>query len=581
MTFAANPVAMTLTAGVTYTFGFYSSVAIVPPLATPSPKPTPTPTPSPAPTPSPTPTPSGAPLPGPGTPLAGPSVGPNNGWGPVSVANALNFPVQSGFNGAGSTVAIVNDSNVLSSDLAQYQAYFQIPSTGRTVTVQAVDGASTTPGANGDSTEATLDLEAIAGLAPGANILVYVIPALSSQYYNDAFNQIVSDGRSNIVSLSFAGCEGASSLGTSAIIANAVQAGIAIVSSSGDQGSTCFSGTSSGGTPQYAVGVGYPASDPNVIGVGGTETNVSLLSTTAWNDNFSTAGQLASGGGVSTTFTLPPYQNGLAGAASAQFRNVPDIAMPAVFTALYLNGQWQLENGTSWASPEFAAMLSEVSQYCKTSLTNPAAIPYSVYANGGSSAFLDVVSGNNAIPLSGGTSYSAHAGYDNVTGLGVPIGMPFARTLCPNRVPSSFARGVLTSTRVATGSSTARTLDVAPKVRGLADLGRRSAIAQTRIQLVLLPAPSLGASEQTVTGILQSAGFRIERTFANHLVVDADGSSAAVEQLFGTQLHDVAQGRYGTRYMPTTPITIPASLTQYVADVTLDDVVNMANPNGR
>jgi hypothetical protein len=33
--------------------------------------------------------------------------------------------------------------------------------------------------------------------------------------------------------------------------------------------------------------------------------------------------------------------------------------------------------------------------------------------------------------------------------------------------------------------------------------------------------------------------------------------------------------------MPTTPITIPASLTQYVADVTLDDVVNMANPNGR
>jgi hypothetical protein len=224
-------------------------------------------------------------------------------------------------------------------------------------------------------------------------------------------------------------------------------------------------------------------------------------------------------------------------------------------------------------------MLAEVSQYCKTSLTNPAATPYAVFASAGTAAFLDIVNGNNAVAYSGGTSqaYVAKAGYDNVTGLGVPMGMPFARALCPNRSGSIVARGTA-AVGLASGAPTrASTLDVTPKLRGLIDLGRRSAVAQTRIQLVLAPAPSLAASEQAATGVLETAGFTVERTFANHLVVDADAGSAAVERLFGTEMHDVAQGRYGTRYLPVRPIAIPSSLAPYVTGISLDNVVNAAS----
>jgi hypothetical protein len=580
-TFAVNPVPMTLKAGVTYTFGVYSSAAIVAPFATPSPSPTPKPTPSPTPSASPTPTPGGGATPtvtGPGTPLAGPTLGPNTGWGPLAIANAFAYPVQSGYNGSGSTIAVVNNSNVAAGDLAQYTSYFQTPVTSRTVSVTAVDGAALTPGANGDPTEATLDLETIAGLAPGANIALYIMPALSSQYYNDAFNQIVSDGKATIVSISFAGCESVTSSGTRAIIANAVQAGIAFVAAAGDQGSTCFSGLSSTGASQYAVGVGYPASDPNVVGVGGTETNTSLLSTTAWNDTLSTTGQLASGGGVSSLFALPTYQTGLAGAASAQFRNVPDIAMPAVLTALYLNGQWTLASGTSWAAPEFAAMLAEVSQYCAVNVANAAPSVYAAYASAGSTAFLDVVNGNNAVPFNGGTSpaFAAHAGYDNVSGLGVPMGMPFARALCPNRVASARLRSASAVEPAPLQARRAYAVDVVPKVVGLTDAGRRAAAASTRIQLVLQAAPTLATSEAAVINVLRAAGFQIDRTFPNHLVVDADGGSATVEQLFATQLHDVRQAT-GTRYMPVTAATVPDALAPYVAGIVLDNVVNAAN----
>jgi subtilase family serine protease len=451
------------------------------------------------------------------------------------------------------------------------------------VTVAAVDNASTVPGANGDPTEATLDVETVAGLAPGANIALYVMPSLASQFYNDAFNQIITDGKATIVSLSFAGCESASSPGTATIIARAVQAGIAFVSASGDQGSSCFAGTSSSGAAQYALGVGYPASDPNVIAVGGNETVTALTSPVAWNDALSVTGQqLASGGGVSTTFTIPAYQAGVAGLASAQFRNVPDLAMPAVNAAVYLNGRWQLVEGTSWASPQFAVMLAEVSQYCRSGLGNAAAIPYGVYRNGGAGAFLDITSGNNAVPFNGGTSpaYAAVAGYDNVTGFGVPLGAPFARAFCPGRAGS--ARWSQPAAAAATTSErrSASTLVAVPSVRGLADLGRRSAIAQTRIQLILAPAPTLAASESNVIAVLQTAGFSIERTFSNHLVVDATAGSAAIERLFDTTMHDVAQGRHGTRYLPVTPVTVPASLAAYVTSISLDDVVNAANPIG-
>ena len=200
-------------------------------------------------------------------------------------------------------------------------------------------------------------------------------------------------------------------------------------------------------------------------------------------------------------------------------------------------------------------------------------IPYTVYANSGYGAFVDVTSGNNQ--YSGATPYySAQAGYDNTTGIGVPLGMPVARSLCPGRSPASLAR-MTTQVQLAArrSSSTAYTTDVTPHITGLTDRGQRDENATTGFQLVLLPSSTLASDEAAVIAVLRSAGLTITKTFGNHLVVDAQGPTAAIERLFATRLHDVDQSGSGTHYLPATPITIPSSLAPYVSGVTLDDVV--------
>jgi subtilase family serine protease len=382
--------------------------------------------------------------------------------------------------------------------------------------------------------------------------------------------------------MSYGGCEYSSETSVQGTIyQSGANAGIAFIASSGDQGDQCYSGQVNN-QASYAVGVNYPAADANVIAVGGTQTYTvnapsnSLLSTNAWNDNTFSVGnvQLASGGGYSRYVPQPSYQSTIGG-FSPQFKNVPDIAMPAIGTLLYDNAQTTPDGGegTSWSAPLFAAMMAEVYQYCGASFTNAASIPYYVYSHARSAAFLDITSGNNQYQ-GDGSYFRAQPGYDNVTGLGVPFGMPFANTICPNRVPASFMRApAIATTQAVRRSATAVQIDAVPSVRGLVDVGRRASATSTDIQLVLQPGASIASDEQSVIAVLQAAGFRITQTFGNHLVVDAEGPSSAVEQLFSTQLHDETQGRYGTRYLPVSTVTLPASLAPYVSGVSLDNVV--------
>ena len=517
---------------------------------------------------TPTPMPTPTVQPGNGTPLAGPNLSPTNGWGPTAVANAFNFPVQSGFDGTGLTVAIVIDSAFDGNDLAAYLSYFQTPHTSRRIASTMVDGGA---GIGPDQGEASLDNETIAGLAPGANVTTYVIPDLSYASIVDGYNQIITDHTAAIVNSSFGGCESPGSVGQysmNTVIAQGVSNGIAFVASSGDSGNEC---------DVFEVGASYPASDPNVIGVGGTETyrpaGFTLTSTTAWNDS-AVGSPAGTGGGVSASFGLPAYQVGLPGVASTKMRNVPDIAMPAEYDAIYQQG-WFHVYGTSWGAPAFAAMLAEVYQYCNAQSLNPAALPYLAYQRAGYGAFLDVVSGNNQMNgLS--PSYAAHSGYDNATGIGVPLGVPIALALCPNRVPSSHMRESASSRALAVrGPSTPVAADVVPKVRDLVYQGPRPQNQTTRIQIVLRPTATISADERTVVAALEAAGFRITRTFGNHLVVDAEASAAAVERLFQTHIVNLAQARHGTRYAPNQAAVIPASLAPYVAGLTLDNVVTM------
>jgi kumamolisin len=506
--------------------------------------------------------------------LNGPNFGPGPGWGPTDLANTFKFPVQAGYDGTGTTVAIVMDSNVLQSDFNAYNTYFDTPGAARKVGVEDIDGGG---GLTSDGqTEATLDVETVGGLAPGANVVIYAMPDLSNQSIDDALDQIISDGRAKIASMSFGGCESTFSQTTQApIFQTGVNAGITFVASSGDQGNECFTG----GTPEYQVGANYPASDPNVTGVGGNETSNTLANPVAWNDDLCGSGQCATGGGVSALFGLPSYQSGVSGVASTSFRNVPDIALPSVYDSVYENGSWILIAGTSWSAPASAAMLAEISEYCRSSLGNANPLLYSAFASAKATDYIDVTSGNNQFD---GTSpyYTAGVGYDNTTGLGLPLGTPLTQTLCPNRTLVAIAHRAVASAQTVQRAAAAYSVDVRPAARGLVDLGNRTASATTRIQIVLQPSNSLAADESHVLATLRDAGLTIVKTFPNHLVVDAEGPSSAIERLFGTQIDDFTQPGHGTRYAAARTATIPASLAPYLSGVLLDDVVAFAHPSG-
>jgi kumamolisin len=327
--------------------------------------------------------------------ISGPIQGPDSGYTPVAVARSFNFPVQHSSNGTGHTAAIMIDSDVQNSDLSSFFAFFPITRTG-TITREIVSG---TGAINGDVDETALDTETIGALAPGANIILYLIGQLSSADINGAAHKIVSDNAAEAVNMSFGGNEVTDKTFHAALVQGNAE-GITFSASSGDSGSN-------GGT------VSWPAVDPHVIALGGTDITFSggkYNHTQAWS---------GSGGGVSKIYAIPAYQKGVSGEASKTKRNVPDLAFPAFFTDTFVNGGWEGLQGTSWSSPIYVALQLEINQVkgSRFGWVNPNI--YSVFKNSAYTDFYDVTNGSNG-------QFSAKKGFDNVTGIGSPKGETLA-----------------------------------------------------------------------------------------------------------------------------------------------------------
>ncbi|HVA29539.1 MAG TPA: protease pro-enzyme activation domain-containing protein [Candidatus Baltobacteraceae bacterium] len=579
---AVSPSPFTLTAGVHYIFAIVTTGTVV--------IPTPTPTPSPTPVPTATPTGTGTATPAP-TPTLAPTLAPTtnpNGFSPSQVANAFQFPVQSGYNGAGQTIVILGDYSPTQSDLNTYLAAFGITSAGASFTTVPINGF-VAPGTdtNGQG-EATLDVETVAGLAPGATIEYYAMPSLTGSNFTLAYTQLTNDANASVMTASFGGCEysGYSDATQDPLLAQAAAKGITMFASSGDQGNECFTG----GTPQFSPGPNYPASDPNVVGVGGQENftaagtcpagpsgSPSLTSVAVWNDCFFSSGQGASGGGVSTLFTPPPYQTGYG--ISTTFRNVPDIAMPAEGVAINLQGAWATYGGTSWSSPLAAAMTAEINEYCGGSMVFPAASSpvarfYTAFSRA-SSNFLDITTGNNQFATST-PFYSAATGYDNVTGLGAPYGMLVAAALCPSHVASAHPMTAMHGTAAVAidtyGVARDTSLGFVPHLAGTTDMGSRGS-APVKVVLVMRATPTLASDEANVVSSLQAAGFTITQTFPNHLAIAASAPASTVDRYFQTSIHNVSQSQYGMRYANTAPVVLPASIARVVHGAIVDNLV--------
>jgi hypothetical protein len=393
------------------------------PTASPTAKPTATPTASPtaSPTTAPTATPTTAPT---TSPTSSPSSGCNGAAadnGPLSssygtlatgVAKPFNYPVQHGCNGAGYTAAVVIDDPVNTSYVATYLSAADVTQTG-TITNEAVDG-----GGSGDDAETDLDVQTISGLAPGANIIVYDEGTLSDQNIEDAYNQVLSDGKASAVNSSFGGCESSDTSfedSTNSIAEQGASEGVEFSASAGDTGSNeCGD--------DNEEGVSSPAGDPYFTSIGGinfTYSSSGVLETV-------TAGSIdgySGGGGVSTVVALPSWQSGIAGVISSG-RNQPDISLPFDPVAVYTDGSWGEYLGTSWSSPASVALFIEADELHGAKLGWVNSTLYSLFSSTKyTEYYTPCTSGSNG-------AYSCSATeYNQTAGIGAPQGWPLANAL--------------------------------------------------------------------------------------------------------------------------------------------------------
>jgi subtilase family serine protease len=313
--------------------------------------------------------------------------------------------------------------------------------------------------------EETLDVEAVHGMAPGADI-VFVGAPNNFQDLDAALNDVVDRGLAQIVSNSYG-------FDTELLppgfiqpfedtILQGVIEGIGIYFASGDNSDESL--------VEGYITTDWPASSPFVTAVGGTTlavgaadnylfetgwgTSTSSWTGTTWSPTPPGTWLYGSGGGVSRIFDEPSYQVGVVPSSvfSAQGRTgraVPDISADANPNTGYLIGETQTFpdgtvkyseyriGGTSLACPLVAGIVALADQ----SIGKPHGFANPVfYSDPG--AFTDVVSPGstvavvrtnyvNSIDSSAGLAYvlrtanqtlSLHTtpGYDDVTGLGSP-----------------------------------------------------------------------------------------------------------------------------------------------------------------
>jgi len=272
----------------------------------------------------------------------------------------------------------------------------------------------------------------------------------SSGSAEDMYNAMLNDGHARTFSTSWSSTEiyqiSGSDMDTRHnIFNNMVGTGWTLMTASGDRGST---------DDCSHVSVSYPASDPDVIGVGGTNlslfSNGNFNSETAWSGGTyaqacSRDNNGGSGGGCSAHFAAPSFQTGSSQTCGSSSRAVPDIALDAVGGQnIYWNGSLVFGGGTSISSPMLAGFFAQAESYllyigsiigktCSGSGNLPCAPigngNYYLYYFGLNPTyaqhypFYDITSGCNSNDVTQAvnpnlTSYCAGTGFDNVTGWG-------------------------------------------------------------------------------------------------------------------------------------------------------------------
>jgi subtilase family serine protease len=363
----------------------------------------------------------------------------------VRAAYQLGSLAARGIIGSGQTIVIVDSfgSPTIAADLAFFDSYFGLPPPP---SLRVIQPAGPVPAFAVHDTnrlgwagETTLDVEWAHVMAPGASIVLVETPT-SEDEGATGFTQIVTAENyvlqhklGEVISQSFAATEQtfpsvSSIMSFREPFQLAARDHVTVVAATGDTGAT---------SDQYNMqdlytsrAVSWPATDPLVTAVGGTELSLShdgsrLAADQAWS---------GSGGGESIAFARPAYQDGVRSVTGSS-RGVPDVSMDAscrsavaVYGSFYASGgQWHPECGTSLAAPLFAGIVALADQYAGhgkahgLGLINPALYQIAARHEPG---VVDVLAGNNSRSFAQeGTQYTvpgfaAGPGYDLASGIG-------------------------------------------------------------------------------------------------------------------------------------------------------------------
>ncbi|MGF6853298.1 S53 family peptidase [Paraburkholderia sp. CI3] len=342
-------------------------------------------------------------------------------YSPPQLASLYQFPQG---DGGGQCVGIIElGGGYNTSDLKTY--FSSLGVSEPTVTPVGVDQAGNEPSGdpNGPDGEVTLDIEIVGAIVPGAAIAVYFTQN-SDAGFIDAVSRAVHDttNKPSVISISWGAPESVwtsqSMQALNSVLQSAAALGVTICAASGDSGSSDGAG---GGDA-----VDFPASSPYVLACGGTHLSSSGSAITrevVWNDGEQGG---ASGGGVSTAFPVPAWQQGLSvtatggGSQPLGGRGVPDVAgdaSPLTGYDVLVDGMQTVVGGTSAVAPLWAALIARIN----AAKGQPAGfVNAKLYKAPG--VCNDITQGNNG-------SFAASKGWDACTGLGSPNGGKVAGAL--------------------------------------------------------------------------------------------------------------------------------------------------------
>ena len=265
-------------------------------------------------------------------------------------------PLYKKANGSGETIGIVT---LAALDVGAPEFFWQnvanVPATGRTVTVDNVDGGPGAPSDAAGTGETDLDVEQSGGLAPGANVIVYQAPN-SDIGFIDGFFAAASQNTADTVSTSWGESETIVSAGGPPQQARETVAYEAAFDEAflelGDQGQSTFASSGDSGAYDASGDVGTknlsvdtPADSPYITSAGGTtvpwsgtltgpdgSATVTVKSQRAWGwdylwpaiasitgTTFADAAKafiLGGGGGFSTVEREPSYQRLVSGTSN-------------------------------------------------------------------------------------------------------------------------------------------------------------------------------------------------------------------------------------------------------------------------